>query len=100
MVASEVDGVRVLVCQVEGQFSRPAGPMQPRPPSAARRHPDRPSAALSLHGGLFDVRSGACLGPPATKPVTTFPVLLEAGKVHVDVSGAKERPRPRFGPLN
>jgi len=60
----------------------------------------KPAPPTALHGGLFDVRNGACLGPPATRPLTTFPVLLEAGKVHVDVSGAKERPKPRFGPLN
>ena len=100
MVASEVDGVKVLVCQVEGQFhalqDQCSHARQALHAGTLIGHRLR----CPLHGGLFDVRSGACLGPPATKPVTTFPVLLEAGKVHVDVSGAKERPRPRFGPLN
>jgi len=52
-----------------------------------------------LHGGRFDVRTGACEGPPATLPIQSFPLMLEHGKVHVDVSGLKQRAGPRFGPL-
>lgn len=36
-----------------------------------------------LHGSCFDVRTGKPTGPPATKPVPTYPVKLEGGDVYV-----------------
>jgi nitrite reductase/ring-hydroxylating ferredoxin subunit len=53
-----------------------------------------------LHGARFDVRTGACLAGPAERPIRTFPVTIESGKVYVEVSEADRPPRPRFGPLN
>jgi nitrite reductase/ring-hydroxylating ferredoxin subunit len=51
-----------------------------------------------LHSGRFDVRTGRCEAAPATKPIRTFEVVVEAGKIHV-VGPAAEPVRPRFGPL-
>ena len=85
-----VDGVKVLVCQVEGRFYAVHDQC-----STLVGHQVR----CPLHGGRFNVRTGACEGPPATNPIQTFPLMLERGRVHVDVSGLEERPRPRFGPL-
>jgi 3-phenylpropionate/trans-cinnamate dioxygenase ferredoxin component len=38
-----------------------------------------------LHGSCFDVRTGDPTGPPATKPVPTYPVKIEGGDVYVAV---------------
>jgi 3-phenylpropionate/trans-cinnamate dioxygenase ferredoxin subunit len=38
-----------------------------------------------LHGSCFDLRTGASTGPPATKPVPTYPVKVEGGDVFVAV---------------
>ena len=38
-----------------------------------------------LHGSCFDLRTGAPTGPPATKPVPTYPVKVEDGDVYVAV---------------
>ena len=38
-----------------------------------------------LHGSCFDLRTGASTGPPATKPVPTYPVKVEDGDVYVAV---------------
>ena len=99
MAACDVDGVKVLVCQVEGRFyalhNQCSHARQALHTGALVRHQIR----CPLHGGRFDARTGACAGPPATLPIKTFPLMLENGKVHVDVSGMQERPRPRFGPL-
>ncbi len=38
------------------------------------------------HGALFDVRTGEALTLPATKPVKTYPVAVEDGKVFVELS--------------
>jgi 3-phenylpropionate/trans-cinnamate dioxygenase ferredoxin component len=36
-----------------------------------------------LHGSCFDVRTGKPTGPPATRPVATYPVKIEGGDVYV-----------------
>ena len=38
-----------------------------------------------LHGSCFDLRTGAPTGPPATKPVLTYPVKVEGDDVYVAV---------------
>ncbi len=100
MIPCEVDGVKVLVCQVDGQFyalhNECSHARQALHSGVLSGHQVR----CPLHGGRFDVRTGACLGPPATLPVAAFPVQLEMGKVHVDVSGHQPQARPRFGLLN
>ncbi len=37
------------------------------------------------HGSRFDVRSGQVVGPPARKPVRSYPVTIEGGKVWIEV---------------
>ncbi len=44
-----------------------------------------------LHGSCFDVRTGEPTGPPATKPVATFPVKIEGDDVYVSL-GAGPQP--------
>jgi 3-phenylpropionate/trans-cinnamate dioxygenase ferredoxin component len=39
-----------------------------------------------LHGSCFDLRTGKPTGPPATKPVATYPVRIDGDEVFVDVS--------------
>lgn len=39
-----------------------------------------------LHGADFDIRSGEALGRPARGPIRSFPVVVEQGRVIVDVS--------------
>jgi 3-phenylpropionate/trans-cinnamate dioxygenase ferredoxin component len=39
-----------------------------------------------LHASSFDLRTGAPSGPPARKPVATYPVAIEAGTVYVEVA--------------
>ncbi len=41
-----------------------------------------------MHGSRFDLRTGQPLGPPATQPVATFPVVIEGDDVLVDTDGA------------
>ena len=39
-----------------------------------------------LHGSRFDLRTGRPTGPPATLPVATYPVTIDAGEVYVCVN--------------
>ena len=38
-----------------------------------------------LHGSCFDLRTGQPTGPPATRPVATYPVKIDSGDVYVAV---------------
>ena len=40
------------------------------------------------HNGRFDVTSGAAQGAPACIDLKTYPVRIEAGKLHVDIAEA------------
>ncbi|WP_028472938.1 non-heme iron oxygenase ferredoxin subunit [Nocardioides alkalitolerans] len=39
-----------------------------------------------LHGSLFDLKTGAPTGLPATEPVATYPVEVRGSDVYVDVA--------------
>ncbi|GAA1018403.1 (2Fe-2S)-binding protein [Acrocarpospora pleiomorpha] len=39
-----------------------------------------------LHGSCFDVATGKPTGPPATRPVSTYPVKIDGDDVYVSLS--------------
>jgi 3-phenylpropionate/trans-cinnamate dioxygenase ferredoxin subunit len=39
-----------------------------------------------LHGSRFDLRTGKPTGPPATEPVTVYPVEVRDGDIYVNLS--------------
>lgn len=41
-----------------------------------------------LHGATFDIRTGACTGAPATRPIRSFPLRVRDGQIEVDVTSA------------
>ena len=43
-------------------------------------------AVCPRHGANFDIRTGRALTLPAYEPVETFPVVVEAGVVKVDLT--------------
>lgn len=87
-----VEGVDVLVCRVEGRFYAVAN----RCPHAGQAlHTGRLRGfrlGCPLHGASFDVRDGRCLKAPADSGLLTFPVMVEAGRIHVGVSTPRRPP--------
>ena len=85
MAACRVDGVELLICQVRGSYyavsNRCSHANQALSGGKLRGH----TISCPLHGARFDVRTGKCLAAPATAPIRSFPVTLEAGKVLVAV---------------
>lgn len=80
-----VDGVEVLIAHVEGQFYAVQAHCSHARQSLAGGRLRGFQISCPLHGARFDVRDGACLAAPAQKPLASFPVRLEAGKVCVEV---------------
>ena len=38
----------------------------------------------NFHGGQFDIRTGAVVGPPCMVPIKTYPTIVEEGKVFIE----------------
>jgi nitrite reductase/ring-hydroxylating ferredoxin subunit len=56
----------------------------------------------SCHGSVFDPETGEAIYPPATKPISTYPVREVAGEIYVrvtdaDIAAGGARRRPRSG---
>ena len=100
MAACDVDGVSVLVCRVEGQHFAVANQCSHARQLLSNGRLRGFEITCPLHGARFDVRDGKCLAAPASQPIKSFPVTLEAGKVHVTVSVDDQPQKPRFGPMN
>jgi nitrite reductase/ring-hydroxylating ferredoxin subunit len=100
MQACQVDGVNVLICRVEGRYHAVSNRCSHASQTLSAGRLRGAELTCPLHGARFDVRTGACLAGPAERPIKVFPVVLEAGKVCVQVSKEDRPPRPRFGPLN
>ncbi len=81
----QVAGQRILVCLVEGQFYAVAGTCSHAGQSLATGKLRGFEVSCPLHGARFDVRSGACTAAPAQSPIQRFPVVLEGGKVCVEI---------------
>jgi len=48
-----------------------------------------------LHGSCFDLRTGKPTGPPATRPVATYPVKIDGADVYVGMSGTPQPDQER-----
>lgn len=53
-----------------------------------------------LHGARFDVRDGACVGPPASQPIRSFAARIHGADVEVAVPEKPPMPKPKFGVFN
>ena len=53
-----------------------------------------------LHGARFDIRDGACVGPPATQPIRSFAARIEEDMIEVAVPEKPPAPKPKFGVFN
>jgi len=80
----EVDGVEVLLCNVDGTLyavedvcTHDGGPLDQGELEDCRIECPR-------HGATFDVRTGAALTLPATEPLPTYRVRVEGDDVYVE----------------
>lgn len=89
LLAVEAEGKRVCLAHVEGEVYAFADNCSHRdfPLSNGEVDPDDCSITCEWHGARFDIRTGAALSLPATRPVPVYPARVEGGEVYVDVAG-------------
>ena len=73
----------IVICQVAGRTYAVGGVCPHAGSSLANAGLDGFELVCPRHGARFDVRSGACTNGTTTAALTTYPVVLERGKVHV-----------------
>ncbi len=89
VLAVEAEGKRVCLAHVEGEVYAFADNCSHRdfPLSNGEVDPDDCSITCEWHGARFDVRTGAALSLPATRPIPVYPARVEGDEVYVDVAG-------------
>lgn len=79
----EVEGQAVVICRFRDEYYA----LENRCSHALSTFDDGrmrgPRLMCPLHGATFDIRDGACIGPPATMPIRSFPVRVLDGMVEV-----------------
>ncbi len=95
MTTATVNGVDIMLCQVEGQFYAVQDQCTHARQKLSGGRLRGFQVSCPLHGARFDVRTGACLAAPATRPVKTYPVTLEGGKVAVTVTDSDKPAKPK-----
>jgi 3-phenylpropionate/trans-cinnamate dioxygenase ferredoxin component len=84
-IGVEVEGVPVAVVRVDGEvFALHDVCSHEEVPLSEGDIYDH-TVECWLHGSCFDLRTGKPTGPPATKPVTTYPVKIDGDDVLVEL---------------
>ncbi|CAN5752886.1 non-heme iron oxygenase ferredoxin subunit [soil metagenome] len=84
----EVEGKRVCLANVEGEIYAFADNCSHRefPLSNGELDVDDCTITCEWHGAIFDIRTGAARGLPATRPIAVYPARVEGDEIYVDVS--------------
>ncbi len=80
---SEVEGTRVAICNVDGEFYAIEDVCSHDGSSFDQTDLEGNEIFCPRHGAVFDVTNGAVLGAPANEPVQTYPVRLNGDTIEV-----------------
>jgi 3-phenylpropionate/trans-cinnamate dioxygenase ferredoxin component len=83
----EAEGKRVCLANVGGEVYAFTDNCSHRdfPLSNGEVDPDDCSITCEWHGARFDIRTGAVLGPPATRPIAVYACMVDGEDILVDV---------------
>ena len=85
MVVVNVNGMRIAVANVDGQYYAFDDECTHEQCSLADGDLAGTTVTCMCHGSEFDVRSGAVLVPPAVVPVKVYRTRLEGDALHIEV---------------
>src|SRR5262245_7971760 len=86
---ANVDGCRVAFFAVGGRYYATSDACTHGRASLSQGSLDGHLIECPLHQGLFDVRTGAAVGPPCTEGVRSFPVKVAEGFVYVQIESER-----------
>ncbi|MCY4040424.1 MAG: Rieske 2Fe-2S domain-containing protein [Gammaproteobacteria bacterium] len=100
LLLRHLDGVDVILTRIDGAFHA----VENRCSHARSFLHTGPRSGhvitCPLHGAKFDLRTGACLAPPAVKPIKSLATRIEDEQVIIIVTEADKPAKPRFGLFN
>ena len=85
MVVVTVNGTRIAVANVQGQFYAFDDECTHEQCSLAEGDLAGTTVTCMCHGAEFDVRSGAVLAPPAVVPVKVYRTRVEGDALQIEV---------------
>ena len=83
--AVEVEGTRIALFNVRGNFYAISDVCPHREASLAEGELDGLTVICPLHGSVFDLRSGDVLEPPARESVETYRVRVSKDTIEVEI---------------
>jgi 3-phenylpropionate/trans-cinnamate dioxygenase ferredoxin subunit len=89
MTAFEVEGRRVMIANVQGEYFAIGDTCSHAEASLSEGylHVDDCTVECPLHGAVFDLKSGEALEAPAEDPVPAYRLTVEAGDIHIEIDG-------------
>lgn len=77
----EIGELLLAVFRVNGAFHVTDNQCTHGPGLLSEGNLDGNIVECDFHGGQFDIRTGAVVGPPCVTPVKTYPSVIDDGKV-------------------
>ena len=81
----ETGDLVLAVFNVEGQFYVTDDNCTHGPGSLSEGFIEGDVVECNFHGGQFNIKTGAVVGPPCMVPIKTYPTVVEDGKVFIEV---------------
>jgi anthranilate 1,2-dioxygenase ferredoxin subunit len=81
----ETGGLSLAVFNVDGEFFVTDDACTHGPGSLSEGYLDGHVIECDFHNGAFDVRTGEVVAPPCMIPLKTYKVVVENGRVMIDV---------------
>jgi nitrite reductase/ring-hydroxylating ferredoxin subunit len=81
----ERDERTLAVFNVDGEFFVTDDACTHGPGSLSEGYIEGDVVECNFHNGQFNIRTGEVVSPPCMVPVRTYPVLVEAGRVFIEV---------------
>jgi nitrite reductase/ring-hydroxylating ferredoxin subunit len=81
----ERDERTLAVFNVDGEFFVTDDACTHGPGSLSEGYIEGDVVECNFHNGQFNIRTGEVVSPPCMVPVRTYPVVVEAGRVFIEV---------------
>ena len=81
----ERDELTLAVFNVDGEFFVTDDACTHGPGSLSEGYIEGDVVECNFHNGQFNIRTGEVVAPPCIVPVKAYPVVIEAGRVFIEV---------------
>jgi nitrite reductase/ring-hydroxylating ferredoxin subunit len=81
----EAAGLTLAVYNLDGEFCVTDDACTHGPGSLSEGFVDGDLIECNFHQGVFNIRTGECVGPPCMVPVKTYSTVVEDGRVFIEL---------------